>query len=106
MSRYFTAMLACVVALSGLAFAQETAVPQSAPGVAAPPETKLNDRLKDSVVSAGTTLQDQTDVAVTIYNNDLALVRDRRNVKLLPGVQSLKFMDVAEKIRLLQQKVS
>jgi len=98
MSRYFTAMLACAVALSGLALAQETAVPQPPPGVAAPPETKLNDRLKDSLVSAETTLQDQTDVAVTIYNNDLALVRDRRNVKLLPGVQSLKFMDVAEKI--------
>ncbi len=46
-----------------------------------------------------TTLHDQTDVAVTVYNNDLGLVRDRRSIKLLPGESALKFMDVAEAIR-------
>ncbi len=92
MSRYLTLTLTCVVILTGMAAAQEAAAP-------APAQTKLNDPLKNSVVSAETTLQDQTDVAVTIYNNDLALVRDRRKIKLLPGEQSLRFMDVAEKIR-------
>lgn len=92
MSRYLTLALTCVVILTGLAAAQEAAAP-------APAHTKLNDPLKNSVVSAETTLQDQTDVAVTIYNNDLGLVRDRRKIKLLPGEQSLRFMDVAEKIR-------
>lgn len=46
-----------------------------------------------------TTLSDQTDVAVTVYNNDRALVRDRRKVKLPSGEISLKFMDVAEQIQ-------
>ena len=42
-----------------------------------------------------TTEADQTDVAVTVYNNNRALVRDRRQIKMLPGEASLKFMDVA-----------
>lgn len=49
--------------------------------------------------AAESTLADQTDVAVTAYNNDLALVRDRRHVSLPSGELSLKFMDVAEQIR-------
>ena len=52
----------------------------------------------DGTVSGETTLADQTDIAVTVYNNDRALVRDRRNVNLPPGEQTLRFMDVAEKI--------
>jgi len=99
MNRCFFGMFACMAALMCAALAQEAPVAPASPAVAAPAETKLNDRLKDNVASAETTLQDQTDVAVTIYNNDLALVRDRRKVKLLPGEQSLKFMDVAEKIK-------
>ncbi len=45
-----------------------------------------------------TTLQDQTDIAVTIYNNDRALIRERRKIKLPRGESSLKFMDVPERI--------
>lgn len=48
---------------------------------------------------AATTIEDQVDVAVTIYNNDLALVRDRRAVTLPTGIHSLQFEDVAEQIR-------
>lgn len=48
---------------------------------------------------AETTLSDQTDVAVTVYNNNLALVRDRRTVDLPTGKHDLKFMDVASAIR-------
>ncbi|HPO13299.1 MAG TPA: DUF4139 domain-containing protein [Candidatus Hydrogenedentes bacterium] len=46
-----------------------------------------------------TTLADQSDVAVTVYNNNRALVRDRRNITLPPGEVSLKFMDVASSIQ-------
>lgn len=45
-----------------------------------------------------TGLADQTDIAVTIYNNNLALVRDRRSVMLKTGEITLKFMDVAQQI--------
>ena len=60
---------------------------------------QLKDPLEGTFYDAETTLEDQTDVAVTVYNNNLALVRDRRKVVLYPGEVSLKFMDVAQQIR-------
>jgi hypothetical protein len=44
------------------------------------------------------TLKDQQDVSVTIYNSNLGLVKDTRTVDLKPGVLELMFMDVAAKI--------
>ncbi len=45
------------------------------------------------------TLDDQQSVAVTIYNQDLALVRDAREVTLAPGTQTLAFREVSARIR-------
>jgi len=50
----------------------------------------LNDPLKDSGIGPETTL---------VYNNNLALVRDTRAIKLMPGEQELRFADVAQQIR-------
>ena len=44
---------------------------------------------------ATTTLNDQTELAVTVYNSDIALVRDVRNLRLTRGVSDLRFMDIA-----------
>ena len=44
------------------------------------------------------TLKDQQEVAVTIYNSNVGLVKDIRLLEFKPGVQELKFMDVAAKI--------
>ena len=44
---------------------------------------------------ATTTLDDQTELAITVYNSDLALVRDVRNLQLPQGTANLKFMDIA-----------
>jgi hypothetical protein len=44
------------------------------------------------------TLEDQKDVAVTIYNSNVGLVKDTRLINLKTGVIELKFMDVAAKI--------
>ena len=41
----------------------------------------------------------QTAIAVTIYNNDLALVRDSRNVTLAAGENDLAFIEVSAGIR-------
>ncbi|NUM55604.1 MAG: DUF4139 domain-containing protein [Candidatus Hydrogenedentes bacterium] len=49
--------------------------------------------------TSSTTLADQKDVAVTAYNNGLALVRDTRAVKLPTGESQLQFEDVAQQIR-------
>lgn len=45
------------------------------------------------------TLQDQQEVAVTIYNENLALVRDQRKVELKIGLNSLALRDVSAQIR-------
>ena len=41
------------------------------------------------------TLDDQTELALTVYNSDLALVRDVRNIQLPRGTFDLRFMDIA-----------
>ncbi len=46
-----------------------------------------------------TTLDDQTDLSLTAYNNGLALVRDVRTLSLSTGELRLHFNDVAEQIR-------
>jgi len=43
-------------------------------------------------------LEDQTGVAITIYNVNLGLVKDQREIKLPKGTNDLRFMDVASKI--------
>src|SRR5213080_648006 len=42
-----------------------------------------------------TSLNDQTDLNVTVYNSNIALVRDVRNLNLPSGTFRLKFMDIA-----------
>jgi len=44
------------------------------------------------------TLKDQQDVAITIYNSNIGLVKDTRLIDLKLGIHELKFMDVAGKI--------
>src|SRR5207247_3623304 len=45
-----------------------------------------------------TTLDDQTELALTVYNSDLALVRDVRSLQLPQGTANLRFMDIAATI--------
>lgn len=98
-------MLSVCVTLAGIAFAQE---PEAGPVVQMPdlealavetPDLKLKDPLEGKLNSERSTIDDQTDVAVTVYNDNLALVREKRQVKLLPGEISLQFMDVASGIK-------
>jgi hypothetical protein len=42
-----------------------------------------------------TSLNDQTDLNVTVYNSNVALIRDVRNLNLPNGTFRLKFMDIA-----------
>jgi hypothetical protein len=45
------------------------------------------------------TIDDQQEVAVTIYNNNLALVKDQRKIKLGSGQTALAFRDVSAQMR-------
>src|SRR5512143_3975330 len=48
--------------------------------------------------AATSTLDDQTGVALTVYNSNLGLVKDQRQIKLGKGISDLRFMDVASQI--------
>jgi len=53
---------------------------------------------KEATRAAGdqsTSLNDQTDLNVTVYNSNIALIRDVRNLTLPAGIFRLKFMDIA-----------
>lgn len=54
---------------------------------------------KEGAKAAGqdqaTSLNDQTDLAITVYNSNIALVRDVRNLSLPSGQFRLKLMDIA-----------
>src|SRR2546422_3371395 len=57
----------------------------AAPGAAIPRDTGQDT----------TTLDDQVELALTVYNSDIALVRDVRNLQLPDGSFDLRFMDIA-----------
>jgi hypothetical protein len=48
-----------------------------------------------SAAQHATTLDDQADLSLTVYNSDIALVRDVRNLTLPAGSFDLRFMDIA-----------
>jgi len=84
-----------IVGLALPAAAQATPpTPGSVPGPAPVTVSTM-----ESPAETESTLQDQTDVAVTIYNSNLALVRDRRTVSLPAGELRLLFADVAQQIK-------
>src|SRR5262245_62950936 len=61
-------------------------------GVDSPPASAAQPQVQGQDTS---TLDDQTELALTVYNSDLALVRDVRNVQLPRGTFDLRFMDIA-----------
>ena len=78
--RYLLGAAAVVASALGLSFASARKVgAQSAP-------------------AATTTQKDQTELSLTVYNQNLALVRDVRQIHLQPGTFPLHFEDVAASI--------
>lgn len=71
-------LFAVIICLTGTAFGSEKSV------------------AKAESLSSG--LEDQSGVAVTIYNVNLGLVKDQRLISLPQGVRELRFMDVAAQI--------
>lgn len=48
--------------------------------------------------TVSSTLEDQTGLALTIYNVNLGLIKDQRQLRLGKGTGELRFMDVASQI--------
>ena len=63
-------------------------------GIAAPAAAEATARGEQKV-----TLKDQSEVAVTIYNRNLALIKERRKVPLKAGRNLLAFIDVSGQMR-------
>lgn len=55
--------------------------------------------LDNALNESRSTLNDQQSVAVTIYNQDLALVKDSRKVNLKAGINALALRDVSAQMR-------
>ena len=53
------------------------------------------DTARPSTGDQSTSLNDQTDLNVTVYNSNIALIRDVRQLALPGGMFRLKFMDIA-----------
>src|SRR5258708_12019713 len=53
------------------------------------------DAARSTAADQSTSLSDQTELNVTVYNSNIALIRDVRNLTLPSGMFRLKFMDIA-----------
>ena len=58
-----------------------------------PEPVAATDTADPAIIAA--TLQEQTDLAVTVYNSNIALVRDVRQVTIPSGTLDLRFLDIA-----------
>jgi hypothetical protein len=89
-----TIVLAVILLILPIAMrAQEN---QAAPGDKEAPASQVLHTNQPDVLT--TTQRDQIDLAVTVYNSNIALVRDVRQIHLSPGVFPLHFEDVAASI--------
>jgi hypothetical protein len=58
----------------------------------------LSTSAAEPAAAATSTLKDQTGMALTVYNDNLGLVKDQREISLRKGTGELRFMDVASGI--------
>ena len=89
MKRPIWALGAAAVLLLG------TAVLYAAPRGKQTANTQEKEAVRESGQGTATTLNDQTDLSVTVYNSNIALVRDVRNLTVPNGLFRLKLMDIA-----------
>jgi hypothetical protein len=64
-------------------------------GVARPDVPKAEEKPPQDLTTG---IDDQSDLSLTVYNSDVALVRDVRNLTLPRGIGNLRFMDIAATI--------
>ena len=81
--------IALVAGLSGVGLGED--VPREA-------KPASNDTQTPNQTTGQSTLDDQRNVAITVYNSNLGLVKDTRSLRLPRGASQLRFMDVAQLI--------
>jgi hypothetical protein len=88
-TRLLCAVSAAVVLTAGAAMFYPAALANRAHA------TQEKETGRASAADQSTSLNDQTDLNVTVYNSNIALIRDVRNLLLPNGAFRLKFMDIA-----------
>jgi len=81
--------------LGAAALLAGTAVVYASPRATRDRNTQEKEPQRETAVGPSTTLSDQSDLSVTVYNSNIALVRDVRNLSLPAGLFRLKLMDIA-----------
>lgn len=76
-------------------FLAGTALVYASPNGSRDSSTQEKEAPRDALGGPATSLNDQTDLSVTVYNSNIALVRDVRNLSLPSGLFRLKLMDIA-----------
>ena len=71
------------------------AYPAGQKSAAQDPQPQAREASRAAANDQSTTLNDQTELAVTVYNSNIALVRDVRQLQMPSGDFRLKFMDIA-----------
>ncbi|MCH8055050.1 MAG: hypothetical protein IH857_02705, partial [Deltaproteobacteria bacterium] len=61
-------------------------------------ESNLRAKPGDEQITAVITQEHQKEVALTVYNQNLGLVKDNREIRLAVGMHEIRFMDVASQI--------
>src|ERR1700740_17198 len=72
-----------------------TAVLYAEPGGKHDSNAQEKEAARETGAGPSTTLNDQTDLSVTVYNSNIALIRDVRNLTVPSGLFRLKLMDIA-----------
>ena len=72
-----------------------TAAMYGSPSAKHTPSLQQKEVARDASAGPATTLNDQSDLSVTVYNSNIALIRDVRNLSLPSGQFRLKLMDIA-----------
>jgi hypothetical protein len=88
------AMAAAAIALTGVA-AIVPAYRAVAKNEGQEPQQQAREASRAAANDQSTTLNDQTELAVTVYNSNIALIRDVRQLQMPNGDFRLKFMDIA-----------
>src|SRR5688572_19543976 len=84
--------LAALVIIGGALLLRPEAQPNLSAGAEVIDEAPVSTETGQDLT---TTLDDQSELSITVYNSDIALVRDVRNLQLTRGVGGLRFMDIA-----------
>src|SRR5467141_3020357 len=89
------AKLRWIVLISAIALLAATAILYPAARGSKVYASQDKEAARPSAADQSTSLNDQTDLNVTVYNSNIALIRDVRNLALPGGTFRLKFMDIA-----------